>query len=168
MDIPFNFFARVVEQASEMFQGEFGYSAQGACIDPLNESALEAMFCFATYVYYRANDEEPLGWKQQLDTVACGHRYRLDRAFVEDPEGELPVRVAVELDGHAFHERTPEQVAARNTRDADLLASGWFVLHFSWHQVMADPFSCVRAADAAVWRERVRVRRLQAQQRGGQ
>lgn len=76
----------------------------------------------------------------QHETQANGRQYRLDFAFVDAAIG---LKIAVELDGHDFHERTPEQVDSRNTRDADLHLAGWDVFHFSGRQILSDPSSCV-------------------------
>jgi len=46
-------------------------------------------------------------------------------------------------DGHAFHERTTEQVTDRNRRDRDLHAAGWRLLPFSGSEVVNDPARCV-------------------------
>ena len=57
----------------------------------------------------------------------------------------VPVaKIAVEVDGHDFHERTREQVVARNQRDRDLQADGWTVLHFSGSEIHRQPEECVR------------------------
>ncbi len=47
-------------------------------------------------------------------------------------------RLAVELDGRAFHD-TPNAFEADRRRDADRLARGWRVLRLTWRQVVADP-----------------------------
>jgi very-short-patch-repair endonuclease len=51
-------------------------------------------------------------------------------------------KVAIELDGHDFHERTKEQVAYRNERDRDVTAAGWTILHFSGSELYKDPLKC--------------------------
>lgn len=61
-------------------------------------------------------------------------------------------RIAVELDGHEFHERTREQVEDRNRRDRTLASNGWEVLHFAGRELLRDPERVVlevlrRAAD---------------------
>lgn len=61
-------------------------------------------------------------------------RYILDFAFIQDN-----VKVAIECDGHEFHERTKEQVEYGNTRDYDLKIKGFDVLHFSGSQIINDP-----------------------------
>jgi very-short-patch-repair endonuclease len=74
--------------------------------------------------------------------------YRLDfvvRHVTQDPAFPL---VAVELDGHDFHERTKVQVRDRDARDRRLQQAGWHVFHFSGSELMADPVRCVREVQA--------------------
>lgn len=113
---------------------------------PLNsliESPIEAAF----WIWWRAlhNIDEMLRVGHSLDLqpqvdveTSDGSRYRLDFAVVE-------YRVAIELDGHDFHERTKEQVAHRNTRDRKLQADGWTVLHISGSEMFRDPLNSVEA-----------------------
>jgi hypothetical protein len=91
---------------------------------------------------------------RQQEVTVGDVTYRLD--FTLTPEGPLcfrgaqlglyPQKIAIELDGHDFHERTKEQVAYRNQRDRDLLAAGWKVLHFSGSEIHRRPDECVREA----------------------
>lgn len=50
--------------------------------------------------------------------------------------------VVVECDGHAFHERTPEQAARDRTRDRDLQVDGHFAYRFTGSEIVRDPFKC--------------------------
>jgi hypothetical protein len=116
------------------------------------ESPLEAIF----YVWWKAMVGE--GWArkfwldpQQWIRLPCGTRYRLDfrvNLDVEDLQRfevagvEWPV-IAVEVDGHGFHEKTPDQVANRNERDRLLQQAGCIVLHFSWSEVTGKPEECI-------------------------
>lgn len=79
----------------------------------------------------------------QHEVVVADRRYRLDFSVEHASIG--PLSIAVELDGHAFHERTAEQVALRNTRDRDLQAAGWTVCHFSGSELLTDPKGTVGA-----------------------
>lgn len=73
--------------------------------------------------------------------------YRVDFAFVGaiyafGPDGfapGTPCRIAVELDGHDFHEKTKEQASGDKRRDRYLAALGWTVLRFSGSDVYRDP-----------------------------
>jgi hypothetical protein len=79
----------------------------------------------------------------QHDTVADGRRYRLDVAIHDwNDDGTLKPILAVELDGHTYHERTPTQVAERNARDRALQMAGWTVLHFSYEEIRTRGLDC--------------------------
>ncbi|MGY1742290.1 MULTISPECIES: endonuclease domain-containing protein [unclassified Blastococcus] len=62
-------------------------------------------------------------------------------------------RLAVELDGAAFH-GSPEQREHDLRRDAALAAAGWLVLRFSYRRLTREPDAC-RAQIAAVYRTRL-------------
>lgn len=51
-------------------------------------------------------------------------------------------KVAIELDGHDFHEKTKEQVDHRNRRDRELQRNGWIVFHFSGRELLQKPVRC--------------------------
>jgi hypothetical protein len=86
------------------------------------------------------------------ELAKCGVRYytqfpetvgdqniRIDIAIVVPTFG---VKVAVELDGHDFHERTKEQAKRDKSRDRALTAKGWTVLRFTGSEVHADALKC--------------------------
>lgn len=88
----------------------------------------------------------------QREVEIRGNRYRLDFVVKPDPRGftfreiagtEFEPKVCVELDGHAFHEKTKEQVEYRNLRDRDLQFDNWRVFHVSGSEFNRDPESCV-------------------------
>ena len=118
------------------------------------ESPLEAMFYVWWMAMVRAGEisESVVAWDKQVEVVANGNRYRLD--FVIEPEYQMkrranecgvPVpKLAVELDGHDYHERTKEQVIRRNQRDRDLAADGWDVMHFSGSELYRNPTNCLQ------------------------
>ena len=116
------------------------------------ESPLEAIF----YLWWRAmTDEGWVGSTFNLDTQQWveleGARYRLDfvigldasqRVKLESRGQKWPL-IAVEVDGHGFHEKTPQQVAVRNQRDRLLQQAGWLMLHYSWSEVTTRPEHCI-------------------------
>lgn len=78
--------------------------------------------------------------------------FRIDMAFIgqrmERDRDEMPwVRVAVELDGHDFHERTKEQASRDKRRDRVLAANGWSVLRFTGSDVYRDPAKVLEEID---------------------
>jgi REase_MTES_1575 len=75
---------------------------------------------------------------------------RLDFAAVSvgivsnDTPPVVAASVAIELDGHDWHERTKEQAASDKSRDRALAKLGWHTLRFTGHEVYADASACVR------------------------
>lgn len=83
----------------------------------------------------------------QAEVVVSGELFRVD-FLIKPIEKEIAALrewkpIAVEVDGHEFHERTPEQVAYRDRRDRLLQFAGWQVFHFSFKEFTANPKQCV-------------------------
>ena len=68
-------------------------------------------------------------------------RIRPDFAFVLPGENET--RIIVELDGHDWHERTPEQAQSDKSRDRELQTLGWHVMRFTGREVLREPQGCL-------------------------
>ena len=60
--------------------------------------------------------------------------------------------LAVEIDGHTFHEKTLEQVTRRNRRDRDVQIAGYTVMHFSYSELVRDPMACAAEVSLAAYR----------------
>lgn len=123
------------------------------------ESPLEAVFLLwwnlserALGVIYRRTQDH-IVLVQQIPVEAGGQTYRLDFAFYRSGPWFLEQRplLAVEVDGHAFHERTPAQVRARDTRDRALHAAGIEVLHFSYSELTEQPMAAIEAVRTRLW-----------------
>lgn len=139
-------------------------------------SPLEARFYVWWHVHGLAKAAlmvAPMFWLRPQQPIDLGpHRYVLDFVVVSEPEvyvhqalvgvGPAPDEhaladyrglrhpfIAIELDGHEFHERTKDQVRRRDRRDRDLQAAGWCIFHFSGSEFAGDPVKCVDE----VWRE---------------
>jgi very-short-patch-repair endonuclease len=68
-------------------------------------------------------------------------RYRVDfliEQFGIGPDDVL-TPVAVELDGHDFHDKDKRQRSYEKARDRDLVRAGYRVLHFTGSDVVRDP-----------------------------
>lgn len=90
--------------------------------------------------------------ERQVEVVALGERFRLDFVVsLSEPHWQKAIdaglmlwpKIAVEVDGHTFHERTPEQVALRDRRDRCLQQEGWQIFHFSYSEFTKHPQDCV-------------------------
>ena len=109
-----------------------------------------------------------MAWPEPVIVCAIQGRIQLadrlirpDFAFVWMAD-EHVTKVIVELDGHDFHERTPEQAQSDKSRDRELQRLGWRVLRFTGREVLRSPAGCLdevvqlvesasRAADEAKW-----------------
>lgn len=80
-------------------------------------------------------------------------RYRVDFVLT-NYDCERPESVVVELDGHAFHDKTKEQRAYEKARDRFMVKSGYKVLHFTGSEVFASPYKvaheCMTVASVPV------------------
>ena len=81
------------------------------------------------------------------------HRVLLPHGHADLDAAWPEARLAVELDGAAFH-GSPEQREHDLRRDAALAAAGWLVLRFSYRRLTREPEAC-RAQIAAVYRSRL-------------
>jgi hypothetical protein len=119
------------------------------------ESPIERIF--AAW-WYALRDSKQRSGKDFIELhpqyeIQCGAKiYRVDflltetayctptdyRKYAESIGCPYP-KVAFELDGHDFHERTKEQVTLRDKRDRDLQVAGYKVFHISGSALWQDP-----------------------------
>ena len=103
-------------------------------------------------------------WRQ-MPSLAEGHifaqykaldgKYRVDFLlnpfWYQTPEEPLPqLLIAVECDGHEFHEKTKEQAAADKRRDRDLTRAGLRVMRFTGSEIYRDALKCAAEVDAVI------------------
>lgn len=69
-------------------------------------------------------------------------RYAVD-FLVWFANGDEVAGVAIECDGHAFHEKTKEQAAADKRRDREILGAGFPVVRFTGSEIYKDAAGCV-------------------------
>lgn len=144
------------------------------------ESEIEAMMAFAFYACKvgSANNGmnltwEPMRWQypekwninECLKASQDKHKvyvfpqvsidgYRVDFLCVFthlfEPESRYRM-LAVECDGHDFHEKTKQQAARDKARDRALLLSGIPSMRFAGSEIWKDAFACVRQVDEYFW-----------------
>lgn len=100
----------------------------------------------------------------RLDFTLRDNNYSWARAGEEF--GLAAPQIAVELDGHDFHERTKDQVIRRDMRDRALQSAGWTVCHVSGSLFHRDPAECVWGvymdASGLIWNFRNKVHALRS------
>lgn len=122
------------------------------------DSALEAAY-WAWWLAIREMDQmfsgTTLRMERHVEVVLDEKRYVLDLVLrhdgkasrLGDPKSAAYVAshwplIAIELDGHTFHEKTREQVTNRNQRDRALQQAGWRVFHYSFDEFVKSPERC--------------------------
>lgn len=96
------------------------------------------------------NYAEPFTLDSQVQVSCETKKYHLDFQVIGHIGWEaFPLMLAVELDGHTYHERTRAQVASRDSRDRDLQNAGWRVFHFSYGELTEGAVDCVTSVIAA-------------------
>ncbi len=82
--------------------------------------------------------ESPFGTLyQQHEVTVEGSNYRLDFAVIAPG-----LNLAIECDGHDFHERTKEQAANDKSRDRAFTRAGWAPLRFTGSEIHRNADGC--------------------------
>lgn len=127
------------------------------------DSPLEVVF----YLWWSAFDllqiaqAQAIACRPQQEVQLGDKRYRVD--FLIQPNDNAIAGhpswqpIAVEVDGHAFHEKTREQVSYRNQRDRALQQGNWKVFHFSYAEFVDHPVNCVWEVMAFAGKQHKRV-----------
>ena len=134
----------------------------GAGVVALVESPIEYKLLIAMFMYHRQFYGPEISVVSQGGLNAFG-KYRsvviVPQFIMPGPKGNIrldfalmdnlrrDVEIAVECDGHDFHERTKEQAKSDRSRDRAVQAAGLKILRFTGSEIHNDPFGCA----AEVW-----------------
>lgn len=161
------------EQASEFAQGRLDNvlgdweDAKKRCESPIEVRLLAAMmnsaYLLDGHSYARVIFKSDVASYADAETLIVPQleigRYRVDFGVAwYRPESGL-VMVAVECDGHEFHEKTKEQAQRDKSRDRALMGMGWPVLRFTGSEIYRDASNCAESVADAIfetWVRRVR------------
>lgn len=77
----------------------------------------------------------------QYEIKVNDKRYRVD-FLIATLAGKYRLDVAVECDGHEFHEKTKEQAARDRARDRAIQSQGIYVLRFTGSEIWANAGQC--------------------------
>lgn len=137
------------------------------CESPIEQRLLVAL-SFMEMPFYFDGYEEPYArpklaqGKDALADFVCNGReefafiltqpkalnYRLDFCLIVKFEGRKDIhRIAIECDGHNFHERTKEQAMRDKARDRALVAAGIQVLRFTGSEIFRDAAACAKEVE---------------------
>lgn len=106
-----------------------------------------AGFPQADYLSGPADHKEVHGPSEQLEYYLTSQApiagYRVDFLLWFALKNHV-AGVAIECDGHDFHEKTKEQAAADKKRDRQILAAGFPVMRFSGSEIFRDALGCAQ------------------------
>lgn len=70
-------------------------------------------------------------------------QYRLDFALIYKPVTlKSPIRVAIECDGHDYHDGTKEAAERDKKRNREVTSLGWKMMRFSGREIYRNPNAC--------------------------
>lgn len=104
------------------------------------------MHCAYEEFAYSIMPQTTIG-RYYADFTVSGMDYFVNHSFFTTEQlqvisSKLP-HYAIEIDGFAWHDRTPEQAEYERIRERDLQAHGYTVLRFAAREVLRDPIPCV-------------------------
>jgi hypothetical protein len=73
-------------------------------------------------------------------------QYKIDGYRLDFVLKEPPFMVAIECDGHDFHERTKQQAARDRQKDRAIQHGGMHILRFTGSEINRDPSGCAHQA----------------------
>lgn len=157
-DTVWNFLDRVGPLYAAMEEERFRQDMHAECLEGGMQSPIEDLFWIACRLlckaYYHDVNPTPLGLNEKGEPELAGGiyiapqskvgRYKVDFVISQFGVGpdEILTPVAVELDGHDFHDKDKRQRSYEKARDRDLVRAGFKVLHFTGSDVVKDPFAC--------------------------
>ena len=139
-------------------------AANAACESPIERHLLAAMMNSpavldgAMYPEVRLG-ADPATFKGSAPLIIPQMRvlqFRIDFAVVWYRAECGPVTLAVECDGHDFHEKTKDQARRDKSRDRALFSAGWPVLRFTGQEIHEDAAQCADDVGHALFEEWVR------------
>lgn len=115
-------------------------------LEPLErcESPIEELLVIALDEV--TNGKPDIYFETQKEIEVNGHTYRVDILIYYGDILELEncKKLAVECDGHEFHEKTKAQTLYEKRRDRELMSAGYQIVHFTGSEIWNDPFKCAR------------------------
>lgn len=131
----------------------------GDCQSPIESMLATALLYQIGVDMVERSGPPPFKPVEPVANLVTQHRigdYKVDLALVG-----ADIAVAIECDGHDFHEKTREQAARDKARDRAITAAGFAILRFTGSEIWADPIRCAEEAFAVAKDQLSRVIELQ-------
>ena len=131
---------------SNILRFQFDQAAEGLCESPIEQILLASLIWQATFIFGGGLSLWLDGPKPKAATVIRPQHHiglhRIDFAVFINSWNDREIRLAIECDGHEFHEKTKEQAARDKSRDRVLQTEGWRVLRFTGSEIWRRPMEC--------------------------
>ncbi len=140
---------QIDERTGEILKGLIDEKIQFAklwvniCKSPI-EKLLLLVLAWDHADYRRYFDLDDLTLRVQQPVKAEGNSYRIDILITVKTKTGVIKEIAVECDGHEYHERTKEQAKHDKQRDRILKRAGYTVLRYTGHEIYQDPVRCAK------------------------
>jgi very-short-patch-repair endonuclease len=109
-------------------------------------SPIEQLFLLQ-WDFMNVEDRKRVSLTPQQEVTVGGQTYRIDFCITSDI---ADWKLAVELDGHDFHEKTRAQAAKDKQRERALIRDGYTVVRFTGTEVVRDTAKCVSEVVALI------------------
>lgn len=104
-------------------------------------SPIEQIFLME-WKYSKAEERFNAKIKPREKVHTIGGKYEID-FLITSSDNQTKLELAIELDGHEFHEKTKDQVIKDKRRERAIVTSGFPVLRFSGAEIVRNVRACV-------------------------
>ncbi len=104
-------------------------------------SPIEQLFVMEWH-YQQVEQRYGVQLQPQKQVSTDAGNFNIDFVVKRHGSGLLPL--AIELDGHEFHEKTKAQASWDRKRERSIVRSGYLVVRFTGHEIMRDVEKCVK------------------------
>lgn len=143
LNIPDTVLPSDVNQRLEWYQRrvarDFKQRVQGEIENHQVQSPVEQIFLIE-WKFSGMEERYGVVLKPQHEVACDGTNFRVDFAVFGST---TDLRLAIEIDGHDFHEKTKVQVAADKARERAIVRAGYQLLRFTGSEVVKDARKCV-------------------------
>jgi very-short-patch-repair endonuclease len=108
-------------------------------------SPIEQLFVMEWH-YQQVEERHGVELQPQKKLVTDTGEFNIDFVIDRKAAGLLPL--AIELDGHEFHEKTKTQASWDRKRERSIVRAGYLVIRFTGHEIFQDAGKCVREVSA--------------------
>ncbi|MGD8780450.1 MAG: DUF559 domain-containing protein [Ignavibacteria bacterium] len=105
-------------------------------------SPIEQIFLME-WKFYRIEEKNKIKLIPQESVKTDKGIFRIDFLIVPEDRSKNNFKVAIELDGHEFHEKSKKQVEYDKKRERAIVKSGFTVLRFSGSEIFRNCKSCI-------------------------